>query len=285
MDVLLCKTYVIVGYTTLFFVLLMGIFSYYHFIMKRIFLLLLMASIGYVPTFSQTDTLIKYYSKNGSETSRDSSFSYAKFFRQFNLWHGVEYYTKRNIVKSEGDYNETNLLTGVGSVNNFKEDGKLDFTVEFTDGKPINKTFFYKSGDKKSYTLYSEKGIQLQKGWDENGKDIKNFVVERDAQFKGGEEGWKKYIEKNLNLSIPSAVGAPPGNYEVQVQFVVDKDGIPVNIKALSVPPKCKACGAETLRVLRESPKWEPAILNNEAVTFETTKTVTFEPVQGQKKG
>ncbi|GEO10702.1 energy transducer TonB [Segetibacter aerophilus] len=253
--------------------------------MKRILLVAFVMAFAYAPSFSQSDTTIKYYSKNGKETTKDSAASYVKFFRQSNLWHGMEYYTKRNVLKSEGDYNETNLQTAVGSVNYYKEDGKLDYTTEFADGKPLNKTYFHKSGDKKSYTLYSDKGIQLQKGWDESGKELKDFVVEREAQFKGGTEGWKKYLEKNLNPSIPTAVGAPPGNYEVQVQFLVDKDGIPTNLKAVSVPPKCKACGAEVLRVLRESPKWDPAILNNEPVIYETTQTITFQPVEGVKKG
>jgi hypothetical protein len=253
--------------------------------MKRFILFAFPAIFASVSSFSQSDTTIKYYGKNGKETTRDSAVSYVKFFRQANLWHGMEYYVKRNVLKSEGDYNEPNVQTGVGTVNYFKEDGKPDYTVEYVDGKPLNKTYYYKSGDKKSYTLYSDKGIQIQKGWDEAGKEIKNFVVERDAQFKGGEDGWKKYLEKNLNLTIPTAVGAPAGNYEVQIQFIVDKDGIPTNLKALSVPARCKACGAEALRMLRESPKWEPAILNNEPVNYETIKTIVFQPVEGVKKG
>lgn len=253
--------------------------------MKRILLFAFVVAFAYVPSFSQSDTTIRYYGKNGKETSKDSAVSIVKFFRQADLWHGMEYYTKRNVLKSEGDYNETNLETAVGSVNNYKEDGKLDFTIDYADGKPLDKTYYYKSGDKKSYTLYSDKGLQLQKGWDESGKEIKNFVVQREAQFKGGDEGWKKYLQKNLNATIPAAVEAPAGNYEVQVQFVVDKDGIPVNLNAVSAPAKCKACRAEALRVLRESPKWEPAILNNEPVIYEAVKTITFQPVEGVKKG
>jgi antitoxin component YwqK of YwqJK toxin-antitoxin module len=253
--------------------------------MKRIFLFAFLWAVASVPSFSQSDTTIKYYGKNGKETTKDSAASYVKFFRQANLWHGMEYYTKKPVLKSEGDYNETNLQTAVGSVNHYKEDGKLDYTIEYADGKPLTKTYFYNSGNKKSYTTFSDNGIQLQKGWDDAGKEIKNFIVERQAQFKGGDEGWKKYLEKNLNATIPQAVGAPAGNYEVQVQFVVDKDGIPTNIKAVSVPAKCKACGAEAVRILRESPKWDPAILNNEPVIYEAAQTITFQPVEGAKKG
>ncbi|MDB5250094.1 MAG: hypothetical protein JWQ40_4488 [Segetibacter sp.] len=262
-----------------------AIFISYQFTMKTISLFALISAFFHVPSFSQSDTTTRYYGRNGKETTKDSAVTYAKFFRQANLWHGMEYYTKRLVLKSEGDYNEPKLETAVGSVNHYKEDGKLDYTMEYADGKPLTKTYYYNSGNKKSYTTFSENVIGLQKGWDDAGKEIKNFVVEREAQFKGGDEGWKKYLEKNLNLTIPQAVGAPAGNYEVPVQFVVDKDGIPTNLKALSVPAKCKACGAEALRVLRESPKWEPAILNNEPVNFEAIKNIIFEPVEGVKKG
>lgn len=253
--------------------------------MNRILFFALVAAFAYVPSFSQTDTTTRYYNKNGRETTKDSAVSYVKFFRQASLWHGMEYDTRKNVLKSEGDYNETNLQTAVGSVNNYKEDGTLDYSIDYADGKPLNKTYFYKSGDKKSYTVYSEKGIEQQMGWDETGKEIKNFVVERDAQFKGGDEAWQRYLKKNLNETIPAALGLAPGNYEVQVQFVVNKDGIPTNVKAVSVPQKCKACGTEALRVLKESPTWEPAILNNVPVFYETMKTITFQPVEGLKKG
>ena len=250
--------------------------------MKKIFLLAIVAAFAWVPSFSQSDTLVKYYSKDGKEVAKDSAASFVKFFKQSGMWHGMEYDLKKNLLKSEGDYNEANLATGVGGVNYFKEDGTLYYTIEYADGKPVERTYFYKSGNKMSYTMYGENGKQISKAWDDNGKELKNFVMQRDAQFKGGEDGWKKYLDKNLNVTIPTALGLAVGNYEVQVQFVVAKDGIPINIKLVSAPPRCKACATEALRIMKESPAWEPAILNNEPVTFETTKTITFEPV---KKG
>ncbi|HEX8278798.1 MAG TPA: energy transducer TonB [Segetibacter sp.] len=253
--------------------------------MKTIILSALLVAFVNMPGVSQSDTTIKYYGKNGKQSTKDSAVSFVKFFKQANMWHGMEYYSKRGLLKSEGDYNEPNLETAVGTISNYKEDGKLDYTTEYVDGKLLDKTYYYKSGNKKSWMSYTDKGVQMTKGWDETGKEIKNYVVQRDAQFKGGDEAWKKYLEKNLNLDIPTAVGAPAGNYEVQIQLVVDKEGLPTNLKAVSVPARCKACGAEALRVFRESPKWEPAILNNEPVNYEAVQTITFHPVEGVKKG
>jgi hypothetical protein len=249
--------------------------------MKKIFLLTIVAAFAGITSFAQSDTIIKYYSKDGREIGKDSAVSFIKFYRYANQWHGMEYDIKKNYLKSEGDYNDTNPATAVGGVSHFNEDGKLNYTMEYSDGKPVERMYYYKSGNKKSYTMYAENGKQISRAWDDNGKEIKDFVTQRDAEFKGGEDGWKRYLDKNLNASIPTLLGLPAGNYEVQVQFVVGTDGIPGSVKLVSAPPKCKACATEVLRVMKESPAWEPAILNNEPVIFETTKTITFQPVKG----
>ncbi|MGM2755216.1 hypothetical protein ACS2QP_28180, partial [Bacillus cereus group sp. Bce019] len=41
--------------------------------------------------------------------------------------------------------------------------------------------------------------------------------VEHPADFPGGEIGWQKYLQKNINLNIPIEKGAPPGKYVVKV--------------------------------------------------------------------
>jgi hypothetical protein len=186
-----------------------------------------LAAFSCVHAFAQADTTIRHHGKNKKEITKDSAVSIMKFYRQAGIWHGMEYTSKSNVLISEGDYNETNIATAVRSVNFYKEDGKLDYTIDYVDGKQQSKTYFHKWGDKKSYTVFGDKGIETQIGWDESGREIKNYVVEREAQFKGGDDGWQKYLKKNLNETIPAALGLAAGVYEAQVQFIVNKDGIP----------------------------------------------------------
>ena len=47
--------------------------------------------------------------------------------------------------------------------------------------------------------------------------------VEKEAKFPGGLDGWKNYLERNLNANVAADDGAPTGNYTVKVQFIVDK--------------------------------------------------------------
>lgn len=149
----------------------------------------------------------------------------------------------------------------------------------------MSKTYFYKNGKKRSWIVYGEKGTNQQKGWDEEGKEIKSFVVEREATFKGGLEGWRKFVEKHLNANVAVDAGAPAGKYEVKVQFVISKDGDVTNVKAVSAPSACKPCGGEAMSVISNSPQWEHAVQNNEPVLYQAIQYVTFVVEEDKKRG
>ncbi len=72
--------------------------------MKKIILLALVATFASLQSYSQSDTIVKYYGKGGKEVAQDSAVSFIKFFRQSNQWHGLEYDIRKNTLKSEGDY-------------------------------------------------------------------------------------------------------------------------------------------------------------------------------------
>jgi protein TonB len=69
--------------------------------------------------------------------------------------------------------------------------------------------------------------------------------VEKEAKFPGGPDGWRKYLERNLDANVAANDGAPTGNYTVKVQFIVDKTGAISNVKAIEVPKTCPSCGPE----------------------------------------
>ncbi|MDB5192362.1 MAG: hypothetical protein JWQ96_1925 [Segetibacter sp.] len=101
--------------------------------------------------------------------------------------------------------------------------------------------------------------------------------VEKEAKFPGGLEGWKRYLERNLNAQVASDDGAPAGNYTVRVQFIVDKTGTISNVQAIDVPKACPSCGPEAVKVIKRGPKWEPAIQNGREVTYQAIQLVTFQ--------
>lgn len=101
--------------------------------------------------------------------------------------------------------------------------------------------------------------------------------VEKEAQFPGGLEGWKRYLERALNANVAADDGAATGNYTVKVQFIVDKEGNVSNVQAIEVPGTCPACGLEAVKVIRKGPRWEPAIQNGNKVIYQAVQYVTFQ--------
>src|SRR5689334_7564617 len=58
--------------------------------------------------------------------------------------------------------------------------------------------------------------------------------VDQEASFPGGDEAWRKFIERNANGMVTTDNGAPDGFYTVIVQFVVNEDGTTSDFKALT---------------------------------------------------
>ena len=101
--------------------------------------------------------------------------------------------------------------------------------------------------------------------------------VEKEAKFAGGPDGWRKYLERNLDANVAANDGAPTGNYTVKVQFIVDKTGAISNVKAIEVPKTCPSCGPEAVKVIAKGPKWEPAVQNGRNVIYQAIQFVTFQ--------
>ena len=79
------------------------------------------------------------------------------------------------------------------------------------------------------------------------------FYPDRQAEFRGGMKGLKKFIEKNLKY--PSHNICVTGR--VYIQFVIEKDGRvthPLILRSLA-----KAYDDEAIRIVRLMPKWIPA--------------------------
>ena len=98
--------------------------------------------------------------------------------------------------------------------------------------------------------------------------------VDKEAEFPGGEAGWRKFLEKNLNANVPADRGAPVGIYVVIVQFVVNTEGKVSDIKALT--NQGYGTEQEVVRILKLSGAWEPAMLDGKPVNAYRKQPVTF---------
>jgi len=96
--------------------------------------------------------------------------------------------------------------------------------------------------------------------------------AEQMPQFPGGTTGWRKHLEQNLRYPDEAQNRGIAG--VATVEFIVAENGSLTDFKIVKDPGA--GLGNEALRVLKEGPKWEPAIQNGHKVNARVTKDITF---------
>lgn len=93
------------------------------------------------------------------------------------------------------------------------------------------------------------------------------------AEFPGGPDAWRRYLEKSL--VYPDAAVETGKQGKVRVQFVVDREGNISEIKALD--DLGDGLAEEAVRVIRRGPKWKPAEQNGRKVIYRHIQSITFQ--------
>ena len=101
--------------------------------------------------------------------------------------------------------------------------------------------------------------------------------VQVEARYPGGQEAWKKYLQRSLRSQIAVDNGAGPGMYSVVVSFLVAKDGTTSEVRAIAAPDPDYGTAAEAVRVIERSGKWQPAIQNGRSVVYREKQTIIFQ--------
>lgn len=88
---------------------------------------------------------------------------------------------------------------------------------------------------------------------------------------------WRRHLETQLARYIEDAAssGMAPGNYTVNVRFLVERDGSIASVQALNDPGYGLGKGAEA--VVTRGPKWAPGEQNGKKVRSYHTQPITFQ--------
>lgn len=133
----------------------------------------------------------------------------------------------------------------------YHHNGQLSSTEVYKDGKAIETIYF----DEKGTTLTGSSN------------------VEREAQFKGGETGWRKYLERKIHW--PAGLQFTTSGYvTVGISFAVDENG-KVTDAYVSLPFH-DSFDKIALEIIKSSPPWQPAISHNRTVKAWRKQPVTF---------
>lgn len=91
-------------------------------------------------------------------------------------------------------------------------------------------------------------------------------------EFPGGQKGWGTYLSQNLKY--PEEAKKQNITGRVIAQFIVQKDGSLSDLKILRGIGA--GCDQETLRVLKNSPKWIPGTKNGKKVAVSYIMPIVF---------
>jgi hypothetical protein len=135
-------------------------------------------------------------------------------------------------------------------------------------------TFFHKNGNPSAIEKYDHGKLISRQYFDEQGKEMTDTSNhDHQAAFTGGQKAWLKYMLSKLYfpdqykiLNADKAV--------VVVDATIDEDG---NITEPEISsPFYPAFNQIALKMMKGSPKWEPAVSHNRRVKFHIRQPVTF---------
>ncbi len=101
---------------------------------------------------------------------------------------------------------------------------------------------------------------------------LKSRLNSTEAQFPGGSEKMKKFIDKQKRYANKSDEQYHVG--VVAVGFIVEKDGQLDSIKI--VQPLTEYYNNEAVRIIKAMPKWKPATQNGQPVRTQFTFPIRF---------
>ena len=105
----------------------------------------------------------------------------------------------------------------------------------------------------------------------------------KEMEHQGDSHAWSEYLQSNLNsdlgeryIKIPKGETIATAN--ITVEFTIDENGDVTDVKAdsISIATVHKKLVAEAIRVIRESPKWTPAVKNGHKISYKQRQVITF---------
>ncbi len=207
--------------------------------------------------------ITKYYDEDWTETPKEKAAFYADFIKEGNNYKCTSYWINTTIIRGRSIYTDTLMQSptvglqvlyfknGQIEDSNFVENGQIKFDYRYYPNKQLA-SYYYLSEDKKKPIII---------GYDEEGNKIKNYIYFKEAEFKGGQKAWEKYISKNASSDIQIKSDSTI-NAVVEVSFMVDENG-DVKMAKIVKSSGIKLVDRDALRVISESPQWNAGILYN----------------------
>lgn len=95
--------------------------------------------------------------------------------------------------------------------------------------------------------------------------------VDQQPKFPGGQKAWQKFLIKTLRYPAEAQDNRIMG--ETLISFIVDTDGSISDIRAVDGDP---ILSAESIRIMKLSGKWEPAVYQGQKIKAYKIQPIVF---------
>lgn len=242
-----------------------------NFFMRLLFACLLIST----SLFSKAQKVVKYYDAGWAPAAQDKAVYYADFIKEGNVYKTSSYWITGNILRGKSTFADTIMERPIGMQVLYARNGHVEDSSFYADGKAQYLFHYYPNNQLAThYYLPANAKEPTIEGYDEDGKKIKNYVFEKEAEFRGGQKAWQSYIAKSATRDF-GIKGDGALTATVQIQFIVDGDG---NVSAAKVLQSSgyKEIDKDALRVIRESPLWNSAVQFNKPVKAYRVQPITY---------
>lgn len=156
------------------------------------------------------------------------------------------------------------------------DNGAPSSAGRFIEGKQTGVwQYFHKNGTLAAKEKYNAGKLLMRQYYDTSGiEEADTTSKDRDADFKGGEKGWSKFVYKQIYF--PRGYRFSQGDkVTVLVTALIDEEGnVTEPFVELPVHPDFDKIA---ISIFKRSPKWIPAIRHNRTVKQYIRQGVTFE--------
>jgi TonB family protein len=239
----------------------------------KVFHFLLLA-ITFSTVNAQTK-VIKYYDANWIETPKEKAVFYADFIKDGEYYNCTSYWINTRTVRGKSTYADTVMQSPIGLQVIYFKNGHAEDSSSY-EGKGLKYSYRYYPNNQLAFHYYlpENKKEGIVEGYDESGKKIKNYIFEKNAEFKGGQKAWVSYLNKHATKDFP-AKGNSEEAVSVQVQFIIDENGDVTHPKILK-SSGYKNVDNDALQIIGDSPPWKNAIQYNKPVKVYRIQPITY---------
>lgn len=229
-----------------------------------------------VSTQAQVSVITRYFDSSWNKTTREVAFFYTDMVKEDTVYKCTSYWMKSKKLNCISAYADTLFAKPIGVLLRYYENGQTEDSTYFYDNGEFKNTYHYYNNGKLwvHYTYNLKTKAEITNAYDPNGNTLEDFIFSKEAFFQEGGEDWINYLSENLKTSVPVKKGAPLGTYQVIIKFIVSKSGKIADIAAET--NLGYGMEDEVIRVIKKSPKWNPAIKMGKPANAYRRQPITF---------